>query len=144
MSRDERTKPNIVLDTNVLLMAVSSRSVYHKVWQAFLDGDYTLCVTNEIVEEYVEVLARNINIRVAEVVVYTILTRWNVRKLDPHFRFRMIKADEDDNKFVDCAIVANAGYIVTEDHHFDVLREIKFPVVNIIGIEDFVRLLNTI
>ena len=63
MSRDERTKPNIVLDTNVLLMAVSSRSVYHKVWQAFLDGDYTLCVTNEIVEEYVEVLARNINIR---------------------------------------------------------------------------------
>lgn len=144
MSRDERTKPNIVLDTNVLLMAVSSRSVYHKVWQAFLDGDYTLCVTNEIVEEYVEVLARNINIRVAEVVVYTILTRWNVRKLDPHFRFRMIKADEDDNKFVDCAIVANAGYIVTEDHHFDVLREIKFPAVNIIGIEDFVRLLNTI
>lgn len=144
MSRDERTKPNIVLDTNVLLMAVSSRSVYHKVWQAFLDGDYTLCVTNEIVEEYVEVLARNINIRVAEVVVYTILTRWNVRKLDPHFRFRMIKADEDDNKFVDCAIVANAGYIVTEDHHFDVLKEIKFPVVNIIGIEDFVRLLNTI
>ena len=144
MSRDERTKPNIVLDTNVLLMAVSSRSVYHKVWQAFLDGDYTLCVTNEIVEEYVEVLARNINIRVAEVVVYTILTRWNVRKLDPHFRFRMIKADEDDNKFVDCAIVANAGYIVTEDHHFDVLREIKFPVVNIIGIEDFVRLLDTI
>ena len=144
MSRDERTKPNIVLDTNVLLMAVSSRSVYHKVWQAFLDGDYTLCVTNEIVEEYVEVLARNINIRVAEVVVYTILTRWNVRKLDPHFRFRMIKADEDDNKFVDCAIVANAGYIVTEDHHFAVLKEIKFPVVNIIGIEDFVRLLNTI
>ena len=144
MSRDERTKPNIVLDTNVLLMAVSSRSVYHKVWQAFLDGDYTLCVTNEIVEEYVEVLARNINIRVAEVVVYTILTRWNVRKLDPHFRFRMIKADEDDNKFVDCAIVANAGYIVTEDHHFDVLKEIKFPIVNIIGIEDFVRLLNTI
>lgn len=131
----------IVLDTNALIMAISSKGAYHKVWQAFLDGSYTLCVTNEIIEEYLEVLSRNITVRVAEAVVYTILTRKNVRKLDPHFRFHLIDVDEDDNKFVDCAIAANARYIVTEDHHFDVLRKIDFPLVNVIGIDAFVRLL---
>ncbi len=128
---------SIVLDTNVLVMSISARNVYHKVWQAFLQGDYTLCVSNEILEEYVEVLTRNINARVAEAVVYAILTRQNVRKLDPHYRFRLIKADEDDNKFVDCAIAGNARYIVTEDHHFDVLKEISFPKVAVINIDDF-------
>lgn len=128
---------SIVLDTNVLVMSISARNVYHKVWQAFLQGDYTLCVSNEILEEYVEVLTRNINVRVAEAVVYAILTRWNVRKLDPHYRFHLIKADEDDNKFVDCAIAGNARYIVTEDHHFDVLKEISFPKVAVINIDDF-------
>lgn len=128
---------SIVLDTNVLVMSISARNVYHKVWQAFLQGDYTLCVSNEILEEYVEILTRNINARVAEAVVYAILTRWNVRKLDPHYRFHLIKADEDDNKFVDCAIAGNARYIVTEDHHFDVLKEISFPKVAVISIDDF-------
>ena len=29
---------HIVLDTNSLIMAISSRNRYHKVWQAFLKG----------------------------------------------------------------------------------------------------------
>ena len=60
------TVPNIVLDTNCLIMAISARNDYHLVWQAFLHGEYVLCVSNEIIEEYLEVLARNINPWVAE------------------------------------------------------------------------------
>lgn len=131
----------IVLDTNCLIMAISARGVYYKIWQSFLDEVYVLCVTNEIIEEYHEVIARNVNARVAEAVVYTILTRSNVRRLDPHYHFQLIKADPDDNKFVDCAIAANARYIVTEDHHFDILRHVAFPSVSVVGIDDFVRLL---
>ena len=134
----------IVLDTNALIMAVSARNVYHKAWQAFLEGEYMLCVSNEIVEEYLEVLSNNISPRVAEAVVYTILTRGNVEMLDPHYRFHLIQADEDDNKFVDCAIAANATYIVTEDHHFDVLKQVPFPVVAVIGIDKFIEYLTHI
>lgn len=60
---------NIVLDTNCLLMAISDRSRYHKVWREFIEGGYNLCVTNEIIEEYVEVIGRNISERAAEAVV---------------------------------------------------------------------------
>lgn len=130
---------HIVLDTNSLIMAISSRSLYHKAWQAFLKGQYVLCVTNEIIDEYYEVIARNINPRVAEAIVYAILTRDNVKRLAPHFHFHLIQSDEDDNKFVDCAIAANARYIVTEDRHFNVLKTIPFPAVAVISIDEFAR-----
>lgn len=55
----------------------------------------------------------------------------------PSYAFHLIKADEDDNKFVDCAIIANAKYIVSNDRHFDVLREIPFPKVDVIKINQF-------
>ena len=107
------------------------------MWQAFTHGDYTLCVTNEILEEYAEVISRNINERVAQTVIYLIMTLSNVKYIDPHFRFHLITTDPDDNKFVDCAIAANAKYIVTEDHHFEVLKDIPFPHVEVISIEQF-------
>lgn len=43
----------------------------------------------------------------------------------------------DDNKFVDYAIAANAHYIVTNDHHFDVVKNTPFPSVDIIKLTDF-------
>lgn len=135
---------NIVLDTNSLIMSLSSKNDYRMIWKAFLDGEYMLCVTNGIIEEYMEVLARNINIRVAETIVYTILNRKNVHRLDPHFRFHLIEADQDDNKFVDCAIAANAKYIVTEDHHFNVLKKIEFPKLNVVNIDEFLKILQDI
>ena len=134
---------NIVLDTNCLIMAISAKNEYNLIWQAFLRGDYMLCVTNEIIEEYLEVIARNVNPWVAESVIYAILTRQNVKKIVTHYRFQLIQADLDDNKFVDCAIAANAKFIVTEDHHFDVLKDCSFPKVEVIGIELFMNFLKS-
>ena len=65
------------------------------------------------------------------------LSRPNVIGKDPHYTFALIEADKDDNKFVDCAIAANAKCIVTEDKHFRVLKNIPFPKVEVLGIEEF-------
>ena len=130
---------SVVIDTNSLIMAVSSRSAYHKIWQSFLEGDYCLCISNEILEEYTEVIARNISINAARYIIYTIMERKNVRQITPSYRWNLITADPDDNKFVDCAIAANARCIVTEDHHFNVLKEIDFPSVDILNIDQFLK-----
>lgn len=61
--------------------------------------------------------------------------------LDLTFHFNLISADPDDNKFVDCAIVANADYIVTSDHHYDVLQYIDFPKIHVIHPEQFIKML---
>lgn len=130
---------NIVLDTNCLIMAISAQNEYYQVWQDFLDGKYTMCITNEIIEEYSEVLARNISPLISEFIVSAIINRRNVKKINPSFAFHLIEADPDDNKFVDCAIIANAKYIVTQDHHFDVLKNIEFPKVDVVNIQTFLN-----
>ena len=82
-------------------------------------------------------MARQMGRMIAQNIVKAIIARPNTLKLDPHFQFRLIEKDVDDNKFVDCAIVANARYIVTEDRHFKVLETIDFPKVDVIGLDDF-------
>ena len=62
-------------------------------------------MSNEIIEEYSEVLSRNISPQVSEAIVYAILTRPNVIRKDPHYTFALIESDKDDNKFVDCALL---------------------------------------
>ena len=120
-------------------MAISAQNEYYQVWQDFLDGKYTMCITNEIIEEYSEVLARNISPLISEFIVSAIINRRNVKKIYPSFAFHLIEADPDDNKFVDCAITANAKYIVTQDHHFDVLKNIEFPKVDVVNIQTFLN-----
>jgi predicted nucleic acid-binding protein len=47
----------------------------------------------------------------------------------------------DDNKFVDCAFAAQATYIVSDDSHFDELREIDFPKLLVLKLKEFMALL---
>ena len=132
----------IVLDTNSLIQSISPKSVYHDVWLSVLTGRNTLCVSNEILEEYAEILNRLAGKKTADLVLNTIIECKNVVFLTPYYHFNLISADPDDNKFVDCAIQANARYIVTNDHHYDVLRQIEFPKVGIIKLMDFLQMIH--
>ena len=49
---------HIVLDTNCLILSLPPKSRYHKVWEAFVEGRYALCASNEILEEYEEIVSR--------------------------------------------------------------------------------------
>jgi len=125
-------------------MAISAQNEYYQVWQDFLDGKYVLCITNDIIEEYSEVIARNISPLVSEFIITAILNRKNIKLISPSYAFHLIDADEDDNKFVDCAIIGNAKYIVTQDHHFNILKQISFPKVDIITLKAFLAELQTL
>jgi len=46
----------------------------------------------------------------------------NIRHVEPKFRFNVISTDPDDNKFCDCAIAAEANFVVTEDNDFNALK----------------------
>jgi len=130
---------NIVLDTNCLLACISKSSKFHLVWTAFLNENYCLCVSNEILTEYEEILARKTSSSFSEMIIYIILNSENVYFANPYYKFGLIEADPDDNKFVDCAVLTNADYIVSQDTHLDVLKKIDFPKVNVIRIEEFVK-----
>ena len=130
-------KRYVVLATNCLLQSLSQRSQYYKVWEDFVMGRYVLCVSNEILEEYEEIISSHMSSLAARIAVETILRANNVVRVDAQFRFNLITADIDDNKFVDCAIIANADYIVSEDSHFNVLKSIPFPRVEVKRLREF-------
>ena len=46
----------VVIDTNCLLQIISRNSPYRPIWDAFLVGKFDLCVSNDILEEYQEIL----------------------------------------------------------------------------------------
>lgn len=129
----------IVLDTNCLLACISSKSEYFRVWRDFQMGRFTLCVSNEILEEYLEIIARKASPLVADNVVNAIVESDYVEFVDPQFHLNMIVADPDDNKFVDCAFTANATFIVSDDTHFDVLRGISFPQLLVLKLREFME-----
>ena len=132
----------IVLDTNCLIQSIPQRSPYRTVWESFLSGQNTLCVSNSIIEEYMEILQRLTDNQTAALVIKTIVESPFVEFITPYYQFNLITADPDDNKFVDCAIAAAAKYVVTDDHHYDVLRQKDtFPTVEIINLKDFMDLI---
>ena len=62
--------------------------------------------------------------------------------VSPYFNWRLIEADHDDDKFVDCAFAANATYIVSDDKHFDVLKTISFPKIPVLKLKQFLQALH--
>ena len=132
---------NIVLDTNCLLASLSRNKEEYIIWKSLQEGRYNICITNEILDEYIEVLQRNISPTIAENVMFLLLNLDNIRFIHTYYQFHLINADPDDNKFVDCAIASNAQYVVTNDAHFKELDSIGFPKVNHIRIDDFVAIL---
>lgn len=127
----------VVLDTNVLLVSISDRSPYHWIYLGLTQGKFELCVTTEILLEYAEIIEQHMGFEVSESVQGVLDNLTNVHFINSYFRFDLIKKDKDDNKFVDCAIAANANFIVSEDKDFRVLKKIAFPKVEVLGVEKF-------
>ena len=131
----------VVLDTNCLLASISSRSDFFLVWRGLHEGKYTLCVSNDILAEYEEIIAQKATPTVAKHVVDALVDSDYVEFVDPQFRLGLIRKDPDDNKFVDCAFAANAAFIVSNDHHFDVLESIEFPKIMVLRLQQFAAML---
>ena len=129
----------IVLDTNCLLVALSQKSPYYCLWEAFRKGKFCLCYSTEILREYEEVLLRYYSNTTVFLVMEVLLKSPNVIQNILYYRWNLVNTDPDDNKFVDCALNVGADYLVTNDKHFNILKMIDFPKVNIVRIEEFVR-----
>jgi putative PIN family toxin of toxin-antitoxin system len=131
----------VLIDTNVMMVALSPKSDLHWLYLSFIKGEFKLVVSNEIVLEYEEQLRYRYNDSVVAEFLLILSEAVNVIHHEPYFKWNLIKADTDDNKFVDAAISSSADYIITHDKHFDILRQNTFPIVNIINAYEFKNLL---
>lgn len=126
----------VVLDTNVLLVSISERSKLHWVFKTLLEGEYTLCVTTDILAEYAEIIDQHMGVTASESVLGVLENLTNIELITTYYKFHLLK-DEDDNKFVDCAIASNASFIVSHDKDFKILNPEEFPFMSVINTDIF-------
>ena len=116
----------VCLDTGVLLQIFGRKQPFQPILRALLDGQITLAVSTEILFEYQEIITQLSGAErwrdVAALLELLSQLHGNIRRIGPQFRFNVISIDPDDNKFCDCAIAAEADFVIAEDNHFDALK----------------------
>lgn len=126
----------VVIDTNVLVAALSSRSSYHWLIVGLLQKQFDLYLTTDIYLEYEEILTQKYSSQVAAHFLAALKELSNVYFVQVFFQWNLLN-DADDNKFVDCYVAAGAHYLVTHDTDFNKLQSVNFPPVNVINLFDF-------
>jgi predicted nucleic acid-binding protein len=100
-------------------------------------------VSTDILEEYAEIITQKMSVEVAANVIHLLLESQYVELVNPYFSLHLIEADHDDDKFVDCAFAANATYIVSDDRHYEVLKDVDFPKLLVLKLKEFLGLLQS-
>lgn len=130
-----------IIDTNVIVASLSSKSKYHWLIEFLIYQRIELYVTEEILLEYEEILKLKYSESAASNFLAALKELPNVFPTQVYYRWNLIR-DPDDNKFVDCYIAAGAEYLITHDKHFAILASVPFPKVNVVRIEEFQVALN--
>jgi uncharacterized protein len=131
----------VVIDTNVFWVSISRRSTTQWIFRALLDGEFTLCVTIENLNEYEEIIGQKLGVETADAIMEVLDNLLNIELVTRYYRWELIVADPDDNPFADCTIAVSADALVSQDRHFNILKKTPFPKVNLMNIDEFKILL---
>jgi putative PIN family toxin of toxin-antitoxin system len=133
----------VVIDTNVFISSFFKQSINpKKIIDLWKTSKLVVCLKKEILEEYLEVLMRlglagepelyefiKIFERKENILYFNMLQKINLEIDDP-----------DDLKFIECAVVAKASYIISGNKHLLNLK--KYNDIQIISPSEFLAILN--
>ena len=137
---EQKNKIKVVVDTNVIISAfLKHGGTCSAIIQAITEDKFELVLSDEIVDEYLEVLIRK-GIKLSLIRDLNNLLAEKSLKTKGLYK---VERSEDikDNMFLACALEGRADYIVTSDPH---LSNIKYyHGVQIVGVRQFLRLIET-
>ena len=112
----------VCIDTNVWLRLFGKSQGLGEIRRALVEDRLELALSTAILLEYEEIVLRlsgPARWSLIEEFLRTLAQRHgSIVWIEPHFRFQVVVADADDNKFADCAIAAQADFVVTDDRDF--------------------------
>ena len=111
---------NIVIDTNVLLSALlTPDNKSYIILERLVDGTYTLCYNEIIINEYKEVLSRKIfNISKIKIAYLISLIRLKGIYILKYDKSKIAFIDESDRVFYDIAMQSDSILITGSTKHF--------------------------
>ena len=126
----------VVIDTNIF---VSSFFGGHprKIIDLWKSGKITICVSGEIIDEYVEVLQR-IGLKgedELDELLVLFAEGYNCLFTSKPPTLKVVQGDPDDNKFVECALAGKCKIIVSGDKHL--LKLTGYKGITVLNPRDF-------
>ncbi|MDH5721631.1 MAG: putative toxin-antitoxin system toxin component, PIN family [Spirochaetia bacterium] len=134
------------MDTNVLYQALrSNKGASHFILQLIRNRKIRLALSIPVFTEYNDVLYRNaslddLNFDKSDIEKILIFISYISIPYNISFIFKPNLKDENDNKFIELAVVSNASFLITnniKDFYYD--KNLKFPEINIVTPAEFVR-----
>lgn len=111
-------KVKVVIDTNIYISALGYIGPEREIIKKAIRGQFSLYASKSILEEVYKVLdypkfAFSITQKNSAKLILTEI----VKIIDTPLKLELIKNDPSDNKFLECALAADANYIVSGDRH---------------------------
>lgn len=127
----------VVVDTNVFVSSFFG-GIARKIIDLWKNGHIILCLSQEIVEEYLAVLKW---LRLDDEQELSNLTRLFAEGYNSIFtaktlKITVIEEDAADNKFLECAVALNSKIIVSGDKHLTIIR--KYIDIEIMSPREFI------
>jgi putative PIN family toxin of toxin-antitoxin system len=128
----------VVFDTNVLISAILFGGYPRKCLELVIEGKIVLYITEEIIREFEGVLKRE-KFGIPDETLHYIVTSLDsiVNFVSPEMKLKIVEKDPADNKFLECAVTADADFIISGDTHLLELSE--FRKIKILNPSDFLK-----
>lgn len=132
----------VVIDTNVFVFSFFG-GIPRKIISLWKNDEIVLCLSQGIIEEYLEVLNR---LGLKEKSEIENLTKLFAEGYNAVFtaktpNIEVVKDDPENNKFLECAVALDCKIIVSGDKHLLELR--KYIDIEILSPREFIDLYNT-
>jgi len=133
----------VVVDTNVFISGLLKKHSYPaKILDAWIMQKITPAVSRELINEYSVVLTRDKfkmlgSVEKRLLIIQKLIELPWVLFIYPLETINVIKEDPADNKVLECALEANASFIITGDKHLLELK--KFRNIKILPPKDFIE-----
>ncbi len=123
------TAERVVIDTNIFITIFKKDGENRWMFDKILNGEWILCLNNEIFMEYWELLENKMTVQIASNIIDFLISHPHILFIENFIRLNLISVDPDDNKFCDCCFSASAIFIISDHKHFDILQDIEFPKI---------------
>ncbi len=127
----------VVIDTNVFISSFFG-GIPRKIIDLWKNGKIILCLSQEIVDEYFEVLIRlGVDPREIKELLKLFAENYYSIFTAKTPKLSVVRDDPDDNKFIECAVALDCKVIISGDKHLRSIR--RYIDIDIFSPREFIE-----
>ena len=129
----------VVIDTNVFISSFFG-GISREIINYWKNGKITLCLSQKIIEEYIEVL-NNLGLKDKNEIQN--LTKLFAESYNSIFTaktpsLKVVEEDPDGDKFIECAVALESKIIISGDKHLKNIK--KYIDIEIVSPKEFIEM----